>query len=63
MPLETVNQGDSKDIGILDLYEKCMETLVFIHEISGLKEYMNQRILPHYRIKNVESAMKLCLRC
>ena len=39
-PLETLNQQDSKDVGISDLYDKGMETLKYLHEMSGLKTYM-----------------------
>ena len=62
-PLETINQQDSKDVGISDFFDKGMETLKFLHEMSGLKTYMELRIVPHYKVKTVESAMKLCLRC
>ncbi len=62
-PLEAINQANSRDVGISDLYDKGLETLKFLHEMSGLKSYMEQRITPHYKVKNIESAMKLCLRC
>lgn len=62
-PLETINQQNSKDIGVMTMYDKCMETLKFLHEMTGLKQYMEQRILPHYKVKTIETAMKLCLRC
>jgi len=43
------------------MYDKCFETLKYLHVMSGLKDYMDQRILPHYKVKTIETAMKLCL--
>ncbi len=45
------------------MYDKSMETLKYLHEMTGLEEYMKQWILPHYKIKTIETAMKLCIRC
>jgi len=44
------------------MYEKCLETMKYLHEMTGLKEYMEQRILNHYKVMTLDSTMRLCLR-